>query len=105
MSVVDLILVNAIQPGKYLFDPFPLVVLSAGIAPALIMVRAKLGKNVESLQEVVSDIRFTSQPVQQGTSTIRPQAQVISIVRNSGGFEGGEGQAGNANSKETSTIV
>ncbi|KAK7039040.1 hypothetical protein VNI00_010432 [Paramarasmius palmivorus] len=39
--------------------------VSDGIAPTLIMVRAKLGKNVESLQEsqAVSDMRFNDGPV------------------------------------------
>ena len=70
------------------------------------MVRAKLGQNVESLQDAASDIRFTSQPAQQklgGTSTAQSQAQVISVVRNSSIFEVGEGQAGNT--KEAFTIA
>ena len=71
------------------------------------MVRAKFGQNIESLQEAVSDIRFTSQPAQRGlggTSTTQSQAQVPSTVRNSGGFEGGEEQVGN-HRKENSAIV
>ncbi|KAK7018646.1 hypothetical protein VNI00_018357 [Paramarasmius palmivorus] len=100
MNVVDLVILNTIPPEKYIFDPFPLVVLSAGIAPTLIMVRAKLGMNIESTQEAVSEIRFTSQPAQRGaggTSTVYSQAQVLSIAPNSeGGMEGGEERAGNA---------
>ena len=70
------------------------------------MVRAKFGQNVESLQEAVSDIRFNSQPVQQGlreTSTIKMEAQVLPVARNPSVFEGGEGQAGG--SKEATAIV
>uniref|UniRef100_A0A0W0FVU7 Uncharacterized protein n=1 Tax=Moniliophthora roreri TaxID=221103 RepID=A0A0W0FVU7_MONRR len=44
------------------FTLYPLVPLSAGIAPTLIMVRAKLGKNIESFQDRLTSIRFTSQP-------------------------------------------
>ncbi|KAK7054285.1 hypothetical protein VNI00_003478 [Paramarasmius palmivorus] len=78
-----------------------------GIAPTLIMVRAKLGQNIESLQEAVSDIRFTSQPARQGTgginlSTTQSEAQVLSIVRNSSVFEGGEEDAQNV--KEASGL-
>ncbi|KAK7020691.1 hypothetical protein VNI00_017633 [Paramarasmius palmivorus] len=106
MSMVDLIIVNTISTEKYPVDLFPLVTLSAGIAPTLIMVRAKLGKNVESLQEAVSNIRFTSQPVQRGlggTSTTQSWAQGLSFVRNSGVFEGGQEQAGNV--REASVVV
>ncbi|KAI3618066.1 hypothetical protein WG66_005652 [Moniliophthora roreri] len=60
-------------------DFFPLVALSAGIAPTLIIVRAKLGKNVESLQDQVSGIRFTSPSApQEGTTTVS-RAPVHSI--------------------------
>ncbi|KAK7018647.1 hypothetical protein VNI00_018358 [Paramarasmius palmivorus] len=102
MSGLALITTNALPSDKYTFDPFPLAALSAGIAPTLIMVRAKLGQNVESLQEAVSDIRFTSQPARQGfggISTTRSQVQVVSVVKNAVGDE----QAGNA--KEASVIV
>ncbi|ESK84698.1 hypothetical protein Moror_631 [Moniliophthora roreri MCA 2997] len=62
ISIIGLILVNVPQPYWIPIDCYPLSSLTAGIAPTLIMVRAKLGKNVESLQEHVSDIRFTSRP-------------------------------------------
>ena len=46
------------------------------------MVRAKLGKNIENMQDIVSDIHFTSQPALRGiggTSVAGSQAQVYSI--------------------------
>ncbi|ESK84177.1 hypothetical protein Moror_16980, partial [Moniliophthora roreri MCA 2997] len=61
MGIVTLIKDNTTTLDHVPFDIIPLVVLSAGIAPTLIVVRAKLGKTVESLQEQVSDIHFTSQ--------------------------------------------
>ncbi|KAK7024397.1 hypothetical protein VNI00_016338 [Paramarasmius palmivorus] len=91
MSLVNLIVVNAITTQKIAFDPFPLVALSAGIAPTLIMVRAKLGMNVETMQETLSDIRFSTLPAQRsrwlgGNSTTQSQVpQVLSAGRNSGG--------------------
>ncbi|KAK7054321.1 hypothetical protein VNI00_003514 [Paramarasmius palmivorus] len=74
--IASLILANIIPPETYAFDPLPLVSLSAGIAPTLIMVRAKLGKNIESLQDVSTDIQFVSRPAQRepgGTSTFGSQ--------------------------------
>ncbi|KAK7054295.1 hypothetical protein VNI00_003488 [Paramarasmius palmivorus] len=81
--------------------------LSTGIAPTLIMVRAKLGQNVESLQEAASIIQFNSQPVQQGLaemSTMQSQVQVLS-VGNCSISESQEEQVGDVNFKETSAIV
>ncbi|ESK83553.1 hypothetical protein Moror_12100 [Moniliophthora roreri MCA 2997] len=75
LGVVGLVLNNTtVLP----FDFYPLLTLSAGIAPTLIMVRGKLGKNVESLQDQVSDIRFPSQSARQPTS-IMSQAPVHSV--------------------------
>ncbi|EEB89302.1 hypothetical protein MPER_12614 [Moniliophthora perniciosa FA553] len=61
-------------------DLTPIPVFAAGIAPTLIIVRAQLGKNVESLQEAVSDIRFTSRTAPQEGSGSRSQVQVHSVV-------------------------
>ncbi|ESK84254.1 hypothetical protein Moror_3793 [Moniliophthora roreri MCA 2997] len=76
--VATQIVTNTATPDVMPFDFFPLTVLSAGIAPTLIMVRARLGKNVENLQDMLSDIRFTSQASPREV-TVRSQAQVYSI--------------------------
>ncbi|KAK7018645.1 hypothetical protein VNI00_018356 [Paramarasmius palmivorus] len=102
--LTDLIIVNTIAPENISFDPAPLVALSAGMAPTLIMVRAKFGMNVESsMQEAISDIRFTDNEQGLGGNTARSRAQILSIVPNSGGVEDHEERAGS--SKEASTIV
>ncbi|ESK87659.1 hypothetical protein Moror_1901 [Moniliophthora roreri MCA 2997] len=80
MNIITLIIFSTTTVDEMPFDFVPLTTLSAGIAPTLIMVRAKLGKSVESLQDEVSDIRFTSQPrLQEGTITIS-RAQVRSTM-------------------------
>ncbi|ESK87664.1 hypothetical protein Moror_1886 [Moniliophthora roreri MCA 2997] len=80
MSIITLITYNTTTLDELPFDFAPLMTLSAGIAPTLIMVRAKLGKNVESLQDKISDIQFTSQPhLREGTITIS-RAQVHSSM-------------------------
>ncbi|KAI3607934.1 hypothetical protein WG66_004492 [Moniliophthora roreri] len=78
-SIVALITANTATIDAIPFDFSPLVILSAGISPTLIMVRAKLGKNVESLQDQISGIRFTSRPApREGTTTVS-QAQVYPL--------------------------
>ncbi|KAI3605035.1 hypothetical protein WG66_001919 [Moniliophthora roreri] len=73
-SALGLILANTRTLTNYI-SLAPVIALSAGIAPTLIMVRAKLGKTVESMQDQVSTIRFTSRPApQEGT-----QMQIHSI--------------------------
>ncbi|KAI3608467.1 hypothetical protein WG66_000915 [Moniliophthora roreri] len=57
MSMINLITFYTATIDDLPLDFGPLVTLSAGIAPTLIMVRARLGKSVESLQDKVSDIR------------------------------------------------
>ncbi|KAI3618181.1 hypothetical protein WG66_005602 [Moniliophthora roreri] len=78
--VAALIVTNTVSINAWSFDVYPLVALSAGVAPTLIMVRAKLGKNVESLQNMVSDIHFMSQPEVGDAATARSRAQVHSIA-------------------------
>uniref|UniRef100_A0A0W0GEL2 G protein-coupled receptor n=1 Tax=Moniliophthora roreri TaxID=221103 RepID=A0A0W0GEL2_MONRR len=77
--ITSLIVGNTTNPNIVPFDFQPIVVLSAGIAPTLILVRAKLGKTAESMQNQISDIRFTSRTARRtGTMTVS-QAQVHSI--------------------------
>uniref|UniRef100_A0A0W0FSY0 Integral membrane protein n=1 Tax=Moniliophthora roreri TaxID=221103 RepID=A0A0W0FSY0_MONRR len=73
-AVVNLIVDNTLGLATPI-DLYSITTLIAGIAPTLIMVRGKLGKNVESLQDHVSDICFTSQPGPRD----RTQTQVLSI--------------------------
>ncbi|ESK82051.1 hypothetical protein Moror_13425 [Moniliophthora roreri MCA 2997] len=61
LSIINLIVVNSTTFDEAPFDCYPLATLSAAIAPTLIMVRAKLGKNIESLEDQILDIRFTTQ--------------------------------------------
>ncbi|KAI3596584.1 hypothetical protein WG66_003387 [Moniliophthora roreri] len=61
-DIVGLIATNTTTMHAMPFDFWPPMVLVAGIAPTLISVRAKLGKNVESLQTQISDIHFSSRP-------------------------------------------
>ncbi|ESK93529.1 hypothetical protein Moror_1643 [Moniliophthora roreri MCA 2997] len=61
-AIVGLITTNTTTMHAMPFDFWPPMVLVAGIAPTLISVRAKLGKNVESLQTQISDIHFSSRP-------------------------------------------
>ncbi|ESK84702.1 hypothetical protein Moror_635 [Moniliophthora roreri MCA 2997] len=68
------IAVNVPPSERFRFDFYPLAALSAGIAPTLILVRAKLGKNVETFQPMVSDLHFTSRTTRGGESTSRHQA-------------------------------
>uniref|UniRef100_A0A0W0G6F1 Uncharacterized protein n=1 Tax=Moniliophthora roreri TaxID=221103 RepID=A0A0W0G6F1_MONRR len=74
--IVNLIVVNSTDGVPPPFDMAPIVVLVAGIAPTMIIVRAKLGSNVGSLQDQVSDIRFTSH---QAHREGRSQTHVYSI--------------------------
>ncbi|KAI3618085.1 hypothetical protein WG66_005660 [Moniliophthora roreri] len=78
-SIITLVSANTPRTGIILFDFLPLMILSSGIAPTLIMVRAKLGKNVESLQDQISGIRFTSRPAPREETTTIPQTPVYSI--------------------------
>ncbi|ESK83551.1 hypothetical protein Moror_12098 [Moniliophthora roreri MCA 2997] len=80
MSIAGLIMANTMPFGVMPFDFYPLVVLSAGIAPTLTMVRVKLGRNIETLQDQVSDIHFTSRQVPLESISTRSQAQVRSVV-------------------------
>ncbi|ESK87662.1 hypothetical protein Moror_1904 [Moniliophthora roreri MCA 2997] len=99
MNIIVLITFNTTTVDELPFDFVPLTTLSAGIAPTLIMVRAKLGKSVESLQDKVSDIRFTSQPrLQEGTITIS-RAQLHSTMATIG--VDSDGQQRLADGKET----
>ncbi|ESK83889.1 hypothetical protein Moror_7577 [Moniliophthora roreri MCA 2997] len=68
--IAGLIMTNIDGLSDLPFDFYPLVAMSAGIAPTLIMVRAKLGMNVESLQGTVSEIRFTSIPAAGGVTPV-----------------------------------
>ncbi|ESK93816.1 hypothetical protein Moror_13066 [Moniliophthora roreri MCA 2997] len=68
-TIIGLIIFNTVPPVELSINPSPIVALSAGIAPTLIIVRARLGMTVESLQDRVSEIHFASRPVQRGTVT------------------------------------
>ncbi|EEB91407.1 hypothetical protein MPER_10234, partial [Moniliophthora perniciosa FA553] len=100
LGIIGLILANEMYAQRVTIDEmpidfFPLIRLSAGIAPTLIIVRAKLGKNVESLQDQVSDICFTSRAVPgEGTSSTGSRAQVHSIGNLSMVSAGGDDQRG-----------
>ncbi|ESK83870.1 hypothetical protein Moror_13481 [Moniliophthora roreri MCA 2997] len=72
--VAALVVSNTPSP----FDLASLTALSAGIAPTLVMIRAKLGKNAEGLQTQVSDICFTSQLAPSRETATRPHAQMHS---------------------------
>ncbi|KAI3604661.1 hypothetical protein WG66_008296 [Moniliophthora roreri] len=61
VAIVGTVVINV----RLTFIPFdfaPTAALAAGIAPTLIVVRAKLGKSVESMQQQVSEMRFPSRP-------------------------------------------
>ncbi|KAK7040899.1 hypothetical protein VNI00_009495 [Paramarasmius palmivorus] len=93
-QIANLIDVHSVKVTATPFDVFPLAVLSAGVAPTLIMVRARLGKNVDSLQtgQAVSDIRFgESRP---GPTTTVTQVQSHNIALTDAIVEpsGGEGK-------------
>ncbi|EEB98431.1 hypothetical protein MPER_02060 [Moniliophthora perniciosa FA553] len=88
LSTVGLILNNIPILEMVPFDPYPTITLSAGIAPTLILVRAKFGKNIESLQPQLSDICFTGrQPTRKSSDTA---AQVGSLGNLSTGRVDGE---------------
>ncbi|ESK84181.1 hypothetical protein Moror_16984 [Moniliophthora roreri MCA 2997] len=102
LSIVGLVLKNATTIDALPLDFFPLVTLSAGIAPTLIMVRTKLGKNVESLQDQVSGTRFTSRPEpREGTTTVS-RVPVHSIGNL--GMAATESGEGNEERKETTAV-
>ncbi|KAK7045781.1 hypothetical protein VNI00_007182 [Paramarasmius palmivorus] len=76
-QIIHLIEVNTVSLSAAPIDLYPLLPLSAAIAPTLIMVRAKLGKNVENLQDSVSDIRFNTKSAQrEGGYIARSQTHV-----------------------------
>uniref|UniRef100_A0A0W0EZK2 Uncharacterized protein n=1 Tax=Moniliophthora roreri TaxID=221103 RepID=A0A0W0EZK2_MONRR len=86
MSIIALTTYSVTTVDTFPLDFTPVMNLSAAIAPTLIIVRAKLGKNVESLQTQaqVSDICFTCPcrtTLREGTTTTRSisQEQVYSI--------------------------
>ncbi|EEB89360.1 hypothetical protein MPER_12551 [Moniliophthora perniciosa FA553] len=62
-----------------LYPTTALVGLIIGIAPTLIIVRAKLGKTVESLQDRISEIQFMSRPAQRGTVTTDTVPQPLNV--------------------------
>ncbi|KAI3604613.1 hypothetical protein WG66_008178 [Moniliophthora roreri] len=64
VQVASLVLVNVSPKTPYDFSAVS--VMAAGIAPTLIIVRAKLGQSVESLQEQASEIQFASRPARPG---------------------------------------
>uniref|UniRef100_A0A0W0EUV5 Uncharacterized protein n=1 Tax=Moniliophthora roreri TaxID=221103 RepID=A0A0W0EUV5_MONRR len=101
-TVVALIVTNTSTPSILPFDFFPLTVLSAGIAPTLIIIRARLGKNVESLQDMISDFRFTSQESPREVTT-RSRAQVYPVSMEPAETGGSEEQV--INRKEAQDIA
>ncbi|ESK84179.1 hypothetical protein Moror_16982 [Moniliophthora roreri MCA 2997] len=71
LSIVGLVLRNTTTSHTLPLDFFPLVTLSAGIAPTLIMVRTKLSENVVRLEDQVSGICFASRSApREGTTTV-----------------------------------
>ncbi|EEB91578.1 hypothetical protein MPER_10040 [Moniliophthora perniciosa FA553] len=74
-----------------------------GFAPTLIMVRAKLGKNVESLQDHVSDIRFTSQPIPRDETRHSIRSLGVAVVEVEGVREQPE-QMADGNLKEGNVV-
>ncbi|KAK7034047.1 hypothetical protein VNI00_012478 [Paramarasmius palmivorus] len=112
-QIVGLIQINVTDAMIFPFDFFPIATLSAviihvrffrqllneihkqGIAPTLIMVRAKLGKNVENLEtgEVVSDIHFNDRARPTTTTTgSQVQSHGVSLAENTVGVQGEEGK-------------
>ncbi|ESK84696.1 hypothetical protein Moror_640 [Moniliophthora roreri MCA 2997] len=77
-TIANMIMANSVTLAQATFNFYPLAIMSAGIAPTLIMVRAKLGKNVESLQHEVSSIRFMSRPAPREGTMTRLQTQLQS---------------------------
>ncbi|KAI3618211.1 hypothetical protein WG66_005615 [Moniliophthora roreri] len=112
LGIIGMILANETSSQRITIDEmpidfFPLIRLSAGIAPTLIIVRAKLGKNVESLQDQVSDIRFISRVAApgEGTSTgSRPRMHSIGNLSMSMASISGEEQRA-AGRKTDATLV
>ncbi|ESK89059.1 hypothetical protein Moror_5334 [Moniliophthora roreri MCA 2997] len=112
LGIIGMILANETSSQRITIDEmpidfFPLIRLSAGIAPTLIIVRAKLGKNVESLQDQVSDIRFISRVAApgEGTSTgSRPRMHSIGNLSMSMASISGEEQRA-AGRKTDATVV
>ncbi|ESK83550.1 hypothetical protein Moror_12105 [Moniliophthora roreri MCA 2997] len=95
LSIVGLVLRNATTADALPLDFFPLVTLSAGIAPTLIIVRAKYCKNIENLQDQVPGIHFASRPApQEGTTTVS-RVPVHSIGNLSMAAAEAEGLGGN----------
>ncbi|KAK1231958.1 hypothetical protein PQX77_004908 [Marasmius sp. AFHP31] len=60
-QLLGLVFVFAFRsPGRYPFNPLPLVVTAAGIAPTLLTIRVAMGQSVESVDSMVIEesIRF-----------------------------------------------
>uniref|UniRef100_A0A0W0G6I1 Uncharacterized protein n=1 Tax=Moniliophthora roreri TaxID=221103 RepID=A0A0W0G6I1_MONRR len=68
-TVINLIAANTTSIDMLPFDFSSFMFLGAGVAPTLIIVRAKLGSNVETLQDRLSEICFSSEV----PTTARPQ--------------------------------
>ncbi|KAK7045763.1 hypothetical protein VNI00_007164 [Paramarasmius palmivorus] len=80
VQIVSVIAINTSPGLGVTFDFLPLATLSAAIAPTLILVRGRLGKNVESLQDTVSNIQFTSRVlVHDGADTISSPTRAHSV--------------------------
>ncbi|ESK93528.1 hypothetical protein Moror_1642 [Moniliophthora roreri MCA 2997] len=77
-AIVSLITTNTTTMHAMPFDFWAPMVLIAGVAPTLILVRAKLGKNVKSLQIQISDIHFSSRPAPRGDDSVLSRTQVYS---------------------------
>ncbi|KAI3611890.1 hypothetical protein WG66_016153 [Moniliophthora roreri] len=70
LLIIGLIITHTTDPTKQGLVPvdfFPLVSLAAGIAPTIIIVRAGLGKAVESVNQVVPSVHFIGMDEQRGT--------------------------------------
>ncbi|KAK7040904.1 hypothetical protein VNI00_009500 [Paramarasmius palmivorus] len=86
-QVVNLVNVNfniRAYPHPMPFDWTPIAVLSAGFAPTLVMVRAKLGKKVESLrtgESAFSDIRFNRPDIVSGSESTSRDAGGVERMR------------------------
>ncbi|KAK7045809.1 hypothetical protein VNI00_007213 [Paramarasmius palmivorus] len=63
----------------FFVDLLPVLVLSSGIAPTLLLVRAKINTTTEEYRQTISDIRFPSQPRVEGEDYV-PSPEIVLLI-------------------------
>ncbi|KAJ8073122.1 hypothetical protein PM082_019990 [Marasmius tenuissimus] len=96
-QLLNVVFSFAYQPPHMPFNPLPIVITAAGIAPTLVTVRVALGQSVESVEamEVETSIRFeeAGSHVRSTVDSSRPVELTLNEEKNIGSSRGRTSQA------------